>query len=158
LLSQRLLPARPLRRLARRDLHRTGFPRNLVPGLVRSRLALAVSAKVRPLVASSTTLQPGHRISILATRLGRGRHHDALIVLQGPHYRATRLVQVTNGAANATITLPATLEPGTWTISVQDLSNIHLTNTHALTGFALVRFGVFTVKPHHTRSRKHHHG
>jgi hypothetical protein len=155
LLAQRLLPARPLARLSRRALHRTGFPRGRVPALVRDRLALSVPAKVRPLVASSTRLLPGHRISILATRLGRGRRHDALIVLQGPGYRATRLVRVVRGAANATIALPRSLARGTWTISVQDLSEVHLSPSRTLAGYALVRFGVFSVSGH---GRGHRHG
>jgi hypothetical protein len=157
LLSQDLLPARPLVRLSRHQLHRAGFPRGLLPALVRSRTALAVPAKVRPLVVSSTQLSPGHQISILATRLGRGRRHDALIVLQGPNYRASRLVHVIDGAADATITLPHSLAPGTWTISAQDLSGVHLTPQHTLTGFALLRFGVFTVAtPHRHRHKTKH--
>lgn len=157
LLSQSLLPARPLVGLSRHQLQRAGFPRGLVPALVRSRIALAVPAKVRPLVVSSTRLQAGHRISVLAPSLGRGRRHDALVVLQGPNYRATRLVRVVDGAADATIKLPSPLAPGTWTISVQDLSGVHLTSMHTLTGFALVRFGVFTVaKPkRHGHKPKH---
>jgi hypothetical protein len=155
LLPQRLLPARPLARLSRRALRRAGFPRGLVPALVHSRLTLSVPAKVRPLVVSSTGLRPGRRISILATRLGRGHRHDALFVLQGPDYRATRLVRVVRGAADVTITLPRSLAPGTWTISAQDLSEVHLTPAHTLAGSALVQFGVFTVprRRHHTKHR-----
>jgi hypothetical protein len=158
LLSQRLLAVRPVARLSPHALHRADFPTGLVPALVHSRLALPVPAKVRPLVASATHLEPGRRISVVATRLGNKRHHDALIVLQGPGYRATRLVRIAHGAAAATLIPPRSLAPGTWTISVQDLSNVHLSSSHALAGFAIVRFGVFTVpKPKHKHRHRHRH-
>ncbi|HXA53419.1 MAG TPA: hypothetical protein VNV37_00955, partial [Solirubrobacteraceae bacterium] len=155
LLPQQLLGARPLGRLAPHALRRAGFPGGAIPALVRARLALPVPAQVRPLAVSSTRLQPRRRIAILAPRLGAGHVRDALIVLQGPGYRATRLVRIAHGAAGTTIVLPRRLAAGTWTISVQTLGHVTLAPNHQLAGFATVRLGVFTVaKP----GRRHRGG
>jgi hypothetical protein len=84
---------------------------------------------------------------VVAPFLGASRPHDALLTLAGPGYRASRLLQVANGAAGATITLPRRLARGTWTISVEDRSGVALApDGHTLTGSAILRIGVFDVR------------
>ena len=146
-LPRRVVVVSPIHKIALRSLRRADFPRNGVPTLVRNALLLPTNARVRPLAVSSTTLHPGKHLAIVATRLGSGRRHDALLVLSGPNgYRATRLLRVVRGTAGGTMTLPRTLAPGTWTIAVQDISQIHFAGRgRQLVGDALVDFGAFKV-------------
>jgi hypothetical protein len=141
------LRAHPIRRLSRRALRRAPFPIGRIPTLVRGRFPLAAPARVGPLAATSRTLRPGGTVSVVAPFLGASRPHDGLLTLAGPGYRASRLLQVANGAAGATITLPRRLARGTWTISVEDRSGVTLApDGHTLTGSAILRIGVFDVR------------
>jgi hypothetical protein len=67
-------------------------------------------------------------------------------VLQGPGYRAERLVQVRFGAAAAIVTLPAVLSPGTWSLAMEDLSGIRSQAHHQVGGQMVIDIGLFSVK------------
>jgi hypothetical protein len=141
------LRARPIRRLARRTLHRAPFPAGRIPALIHGTFALAVPARVGPLAVTSRRLRPGATIAVVAPFLGTAKAHDALLTLAGPGYRATRLLQITHGAAGAVIRLPKRLGRGTWTISAEDLSNVALAaGGQSLSGVAILRIGVFRVR------------
>jgi hypothetical protein len=140
-----LLRAGPILHLRRRALRRGPFPVNRVPGLIRSTLALAVQARVGPLATTAGRLCPGASIIVIAPVLRGSRPHDVLLTVAGPGYTAARLLRVVNATAGATIRLPRHLHHGTWTITVQDLSEITSTPDHSLHGAALVRIAVFRV-------------
>jgi hypothetical protein len=140
-----LLRARPIRRLGRRALHRGPFPARQIPDLVRSRLMLPITARVGPLATTARRLRPGASVTVIAPVLAGSRPHDALLMLAGPGYRASRLLRVANATAGATIRLPRHLKHGTWTITIEDLSEVIGLPDHTLLGSALVRIAVFAV-------------
>ena len=141
------LHARAIRRLSRHALHRAAFPVRRIPALIKNTFALPVPARVGPLAVTTRRLRPAGTVTVIAPFLGVSEPHDALLVLTGPGYRATRLLRVTRGAAGATIRLPRRLARGTWTISIEDLSDVALApDSQTLTGNAIVRIGVFRVR------------
>jgi hypothetical protein len=144
------LAGSPLRHLRLASLRRARFPRGLIPTLIRERLDMPVPARVRPLVVTSARLRAGRSLGVIAPHLGIGKRHDALLTLAGPGgFRATRLLAVAHGFAGVNVDIPRTLPPGTWTISVQDMSKLGYSH-HRFTGSATIDMGVFTV-PRHRR-------
>jgi hypothetical protein len=106
---------------------------HLVPLPPRAALGRAVAAVInepdplliRPLFLSSETVRPGGTVIVAATHLGISPpHHDALFILQGPGGRYQRLVAVGGQVAAGVVTLPATLQAGSWIIAVEDLSQL----------------------------------
>ena len=152
-LAQHTLEAVPIRRLSPHALHRGGFPRGSVATLARDVLDIPVAAEVRPLAVTSTQLRAGRTVSVVATRLSGPHQRYVLLILQGPGYRATRLLRVSNHAAGATITLPRTLSSGTWILAIEDLSKVRTGSASKLGGYASLGLARYIVRAHKSTHR-----
>ncbi|HEY5429896.1 MAG TPA: hypothetical protein VIK04_12330, partial [Solirubrobacteraceae bacterium] len=137
--------ASALQRIRPSALRRAPLPKDKIGAAVHAALGLPVLSDVGALAVNTNRLQPGGRLSLIALGLGAGSDHAAALVLDGPHYHATRLLDVHSGETGATIRLPHTLAAGRWTIAVQDLSSVTTSANGEPAGTALVRMGIFTV-------------
>jgi hypothetical protein len=147
----RTLKANAVRKLKVTGLGRARYPRTLVRRLGESVMSVQVPAAARPLIvnrAARAHLTPRSRVTAVAADLPK-RKHNVLAILQGPDHRAERLLQVRRGVAAAKLTMPAHMTRGTWTITVEDLSNLNGTANGKLHGRAQLRMGVFTVARAH---------
>jgi hypothetical protein len=101
---------------------------------------------VQRLLVSSRELTPGQTVTVAAGRLNASVPHAARFVLQGPGYRAQRLVETRFGVAAGDVTLPTSMAAGQWALAVEDLSQLHAAAHHELRGTAIVDIGIFSVK------------
>lgn len=99
-----------------------------------------------PIFVSASRVTVGERIAVAAAHLGTAPHHAALLILQGPHYRAEHLVAVTGQVAAAYVTLPGRMKPGLWYIAAEDISGLTRDAAGKLTGTALVDIGELEVR------------
>lgn len=137
--------ASALQRIRPSALRRAPLPKDKIAAAVHAALGLPVLSDVGALAVNTNRLQPGGRLSLIALGLGAGSDHAAALVLDGPHYHATRLLHVHSGETGATIRLPHTLAAGRWTIAVEDLSGVTTSANGEPAGAALVRMGILTV-------------
>lgn len=141
------LPVSPAAGLRASQVHLAPFPRGAA---LRSALAAVINLPnaviVRPLFVSAATVHAGEMVTVAATHLSTEPHHAVLFVLQGPSYRAARLVAAANRVAAGVMTLPSGMRPGQWYVAVQDLSELHGTSTGSVTGSALIGLGALTVR------------
>ena len=120
------------------------LPKAEIAPTVHGLLGLPVLASVGGLAVTTTRLEPDGSLSLVAPGLSAGAR-GAQLILAGPGYHATRLVQVKSGATCATVHLPAKLAAGRWTIAIEDLSGVTTSSTGQPSGQAMVRMGIFTV-------------
>lgn len=97
---------------------------------------------VRPLLVSTTAPKPGRTLRVAGGHLNAG---NAVVELSGPGYRGQKLVRISHGVAGASLRLPKTMRPGTWTVGILDYSTAHQRRG------VLVDAYRFTVKKHKTK-------
>ncbi len=120
------------------------FPRRQIPRVTQAIVNQPVPTRVRPLLVSATTFHAGQTLTVAAALLP-AFPHDVEFILQGPGLRAQRLVRVVDGVAAGTVTLPASLSPGTWALGAEDLSGLRVTRGRRLTGTVLLDLTIFTI-------------
>jgi hypothetical protein len=139
-----VLQMAPVTSLNPRALRGGPFPKKQIPRIVQAIVNQPVPTRVRPLLVSATAFHAGQTLTVAAALLP-AFPHDAEFILQGPGLRAQRLVRVVNGVAAGTVTLPASLSPGTWALGAEDLSGLRVTRGRRLTGTVLLDLTVFTI-------------
>ena len=140
------LAVAPVSSLSPSALHEATFPSKseqeaILPALVD----LPLPGRVHALFVSDTQPHYGEQVTVAAADLGPAPNHAALVILQGPGFRADHLVAVANGVAAFTITLPSRMATGTWYLVVQDLSEVTEASPPSLGGTVLIDIGSFTV-------------
>jgi hypothetical protein len=140
-----VLEVHPLTQLRVGDLHRAPQPAGMLRTTSLDLVNQPVPVHVQPLLVSAQVLQPGETVTVAAGRLGTARVHAALFILQGPSYRAERLVQVRYGVAAAAVSLPRAMARGLWALGVEDLSGLHSVSHDQVSGIALLDLGIFSV-------------
>ena len=123
---------------------RAPLPAGEIASAVRGDLGLPVIASVGALAVDSTRLSAGGSLTVVAPGLSSSAT-GADLVLAGPGYHATRLLQVKDGGTGATIHLPPKLTAGRWVVAVEDLSGVSTGSNSAPSGQAIVRMAIFTV-------------
>lgn len=113
---------------------------SVLAGTINQPLPLAVHS----LFVSSSDPRPGSAFTVAAAHLGTAPHHAALFILQGPDFRAERLVAEGDGVAAGVVTLPAHMTAGTWYFLVEDLSGVTATGTTD-SGTVIVDVGQLTI-------------
>ena len=139
------LPVTPLQKLNPHEFVRAPLPSAQIAPTVRALLGLPVMASVGGLAVTTPRLQPGGKLSVVAPGLS-SEATGADLVLAGPGYHATRLLQVRSGATGVTIELPRKLAAGRWTVAVEDLSGVTTGSNGTPSGEARIRMGIFTVR------------
>lgn len=141
-----LLSAAPVEHARITALQRAPLPANQAAQAAQSIVSQPVPTLIHPILVSSQQLRPGETLTVVAAHLpSRQAAHSALLILQGTSYQGERLLQVRLGAAAAVITLPHTMEPGTWTLAVEDLSGITPSDHDQVSGQAVLDLGIFHV-------------
>jgi hypothetical protein len=106
---------------------------------------------VRPVLVSTTALEPSQRIVVAGGDLAPGSRHLALVLLAGPGYVGDHLVTVVGRAMACVLTLPASMPGGQWVLAVEDLSALRSARSSRAGGGTVVRgteyvdAGVFEV-------------
>jgi hypothetical protein len=134
-----------INRLDTRTLVLHSFPAQFAM-VTHNVVPLPVEAEVHPLlIRRGERALPGHSLTLVAVALP-DEPHPVLFILQGPRYRAERLVMAAHGVAGGRVTLPRHMSPGQWTLAVQDLSGLSLNEAKQIIGRAQVRLGTFTIR------------
>lgn len=139
------LQTAPVTKLSPSELRAAPLPIDQLQSETLSIVNQPVPTQVRRLLVSREQLRPGETLTMVAGKLPLAPAHAALFVVQGPDYRAQRLVQVRLGIAAALVTLPGHMAPGTWALAAEDLSRLHLAPGGHVTGLVLLNLGIFTV-------------
>jgi hypothetical protein len=141
-----LLSAAPVQHERIAALQRAPLPVNQAAQEAQAIISQPVSTLIHPILVSSQELRPGETLTVVAAQLpSRQAVHGALLILQGEGYQGERLLQVRLGTAAAVITLPHTMEAGTWTLAVEDLSGITTSTHDQVSGQAVLDLGIFQV-------------
>lgn len=139
-----VLQMAPVTSLNPHVLRRGPFPASKIPSVAQAIVNQPVPTRVRPLLVSTTALHAGQTLTVAAAVLPTFPH-DVVFILDGPGFRAQRLVRVVHGVAAGTITLPRLLKPGTWALGAEDLSGLHVTRSRRVTGTVLLDLTIFTI-------------
>lgn len=149
-----LLSAAPVHDLSIAQLQRAPLPAKQAIQTAQAIVSQPVPTRIHPILVSSRQLRPGQTLTVVAADLSSTQApHGALLILQGAGYLGERLLQVRLGAAAAVITLPHTMQPGTWTLAVEDLSGLTAGAHDQVSGQAALDLGIFQVNqmnPHHS--------
>ncbi|MGH2874335.1 MAG: hypothetical protein ACRDL5_17985, partial [Solirubrobacteraceae bacterium] len=111
LLGAPALTATTVGRINVHKLHRAPLPPAAIASTVHAALGLPVSARVGALLTTSRTLKPHERLSVIAVGLNASEPHAVQLILNGPNYHATRLVQVKDGVTGRRSRSPTSSPP-----------------------------------------------
>jgi hypothetical protein len=101
---------------------------------------------LRPLlVLRGQSFQRGNQMTVIGGGLGDSAR-EALLVLQGPGYRAERLVGVARGLAIATVTLPSQMTSGRWMLGYEELNGLHPMRNQKLGGTVKLDLAIYTLR------------
>jgi hypothetical protein len=141
------LAVAPASRLSPAQVHLAPVPaRHTLQAVLAGTINEPFQLMVHPLFVSTSEAKPGGTITVAATHLGTVPQHAALFILQGPHFRAEKLVEVGDRVAAGVVTLPTRMNGGAWYFLVQDASGITVTGDGKDTGSIIVDVGRLSVK------------